>query len=135
MKLNNIHEMVSEYERLTNEKVNLSKFKWVDKVGFVSEDKFHLKIIPNGGFFIWALAKRDGVKFLQLDQFYGFVKSVVPYLKEVMHMNGLTTIITTTQRNPAAHIRKWKMKHLEKYDYDYEGRHYYVLQGTIDNFH
>ena len=135
MKLDNINEMVADYERITGETVDLSKFEWVDKIGFVDNENMHLKIVSNGGFFIWGIGERSGIKYLYLDQFYGFVKSVVPYLKEVMRMNGLDVIVTATQRNPKAHIRKWKMERMPEYDYDYEGRHYFMLQGDINNFH
>lgn len=135
MKLDNINDMVADYERMTGETVDLQRFKWQDKIGYVDEQNMHLKIVPHEGFFIWGIGERDGSKYLYLDQFYGFVKSVVPYLKEVMQMNGLSHIVTATQRNPKAHIRKWKMERMPEYDYDYEGRHYYVLQGDIDNFH
>lgn len=133
MKLGNIKEMVADYERKTGETVDLKRFEWQDKIGFIDKENMHLKIVPNGGFFIWAINEKDGEKYLYLDQNYGLFKSVVPYLKEVMLMNGLKTIVTATQRNPKAHIRKWKMKRLEQYDYDYEGRHYYVLQTGIEN--
>lgn len=136
MKLNNINDMVADYERLTHEKVNLSAFQWVDKIGFIDNKNFHLKIIPGGGFFIWSVAQSEnGSKYLYLGQFYGFVKAVVPYLKKVMAMNGLTDIITATQRNPKAHMRKWKMERLPEYDYDFNGHHYYMLKGNIANLH
>ena len=135
MKLDNIHSMVEDYERLTGETVDLERFKWVDKVGYVDEKNMHLKIVANGGFFIWGMGERGKDKYLYLDQFYGFVQSVVPYLKEVMSMNGLTHIVTATQRNPKAHIRKWKMERMPELDYDFEGRHYFMLRGDIDNFH
>lgn len=133
MKLSNINEMVEDYERLTGEKVDLQRFKWIDKIGYVDKDNMHLKIVPDGGFFIWAIDERDGERYLYLDQQYGLFKSVVPYLKEVMLMNGLKSIVTVTHRNPKPFIRKWKMQRLEQYDYDYENRHYYVLQTGIEN--
>ena len=63
----------------------------------------------------------------------GVLKSVISYFKEVIRINGLKSIVTATHRNIKPFMRKWKMHRLEKYDYDYEGRHYYVLQTDIDN--
>lgn len=54
MKLDNINEMVADYERITGETVDLSKFNWQDKIGFVDNENMYLKIVPHGGFFIWA---------------------------------------------------------------------------------
>ena len=133
MKLGNINEMVTDYERKTGETVNLSKFEWRDRIGFVDNDNVHLKIVPNGGFFIWGVGELDGEKYLYLDQHYGEFKSVVSYFKEVIRINSLTSIVTATHRNIKPFIRKWKMHRLEQYDYDYEGRHYYVLQTDVEN--
>ena len=133
MKLDNINEMVADYERKTGEKVDLSKFEWVDKVGYVDKQNMHLKIVPNGGFFIWGIGELDGEKYLYLDQHYGEFKSVVSYLNDVIRINSLTSIVTATHRNIKPFMRKWKMHRLEQYDYDFEGRHYYVLQTDVEN--
>lgn len=133
MKLDNINDMVADYEQKTGETVDLSGFKWQDKIGYVDKQNMHLKIVPHGGFFIWATGELDGEKYLYLDQHYGEFKSVVSYLKEVISINSLTSIVTATHRNIKPFMRKWKMRRLEKYDYDFEGRHYYVLQTDVNN--
>lgn len=135
MKLNNINDMVADYERMTGETVDLSRFKWVDKIGFVDEQNMHLKIVANGGFFIWSVAEYGDKKYLYLGQFYGFVKSVVPYLKEVIRMNSLEYIVTATQRNPKPFIRKWKMERMPEHDYDFQGKHYYLLKTKAENLY
>lgn len=133
MKLGNINEMVADYERTTNETVDLERFEWVDKIGFVDKENMHLKIVPQGGFFIWGIGELDGEKYLYLDQHYGAFKSVVPYFEEVIRINGIKSIVTATHRNIKPFIRKWKMHRLEKYDYDFENRHYFVLQTDVKN--
>lgn len=122
MKLNSFYEAVSDYERITGE-----KFKWDAK-------NMQLVVLPSNEWFIWAIGERDGVRFLWLDQMYGFTKNFIPYIKEIGVKHNLEIVVTTTTRNPKMHIRKWKMKRLPEYDYTYEGRYYYVLQSTISNF-
>ena len=135
MKLDNINDMVVDYERRTGETVDLSRFKWMDKIGFIDEQNMHLKIVPNGGFFIWAVNEDNGTKYLWLDQLYGVFKLVVPYLKAVMRMNGIDMVITATCRNPKPYIRKWQMSRLPERDYNYENRQYYVLKTCYDYLH
>ena len=57
----------------------------------------------------------------------------MPWIKKIMEENGIDLILTSTQRDPAAHIRKWKMTWIKTWDYDHEGRHYHVLIGNVAN--
>lgn len=121
MKLNTFAEAVTDYERLTGE-----TFEW--KVGY--ED---LKVLPSNDFMTWRIGEKEGIRYFEMRQTYGWLKNFIPWIKEVMKKNNLEWIVTMTTRNPKAHMRKWKMERLEKYDYEFEGRKYYVLLGHIDN--
>lgn len=128
-----LEDWIKLYERKTGETFDLSQFHWDDQQGWISQKNMHLKIVPGWGFFCWAISKKNGLRYLYLDQCCGFVKYFVPYIREVMRLNKLEWIVTATQRDPKAHMRKWKMKRLSEYDYDFEGRHYFVLIGHISN--
>ena len=83
---------------------------------------------------IWKLGTRDGVSFFYIDQTFAKSFSVfVPFIQEVCQAAEITTIVTATTRKPTAHVKKWKMIHLPELDYEYEGRHYHVLKGDIQN--
>ena len=125
--------MIKDYERITGESLSFEGF-------FFDEDchdkrNRHLKYFPDTGFLIWGILEYEGKRYFAMLETYGKVAGMVDYIKKVMKMNGLSKIVTFTTRNPRAHIRKWKMIHHSEQDYDYEGRHYYVLTGTIENLH
>lgn len=131
MKLDSLKDMVRDYERITGESVNL------DGLFFDGDfhDKYgtHLMFFPNTGFLFWQLIKHEGVIYFQILETYGKFHKMTDYIREVMMLNGVKDIVTMTTRNPKGHIRRWKMIHHPEHDYDYEGRHYYVLTGTIEN--
>ena len=77
--------------------------------------------------------EREGLSYLWLDQSYGFMKNFVPFLLRIMDIAKLEWIVTATTRNPKAHQRKWKMERLPAFDYDFEGRRYFVLKGHKTN--
>lgn len=134
MKLTSFYDAVKDYERITGETVPVQDYCEVrEGCLFNPAETKYMKILPSNEWLIWAIQERDGVRYLWLDQSYGFMKSFVPFLLHVMEINELEWIATATSRNPAAHIRKWKMKRLTKYDYDFEGRSYYVLLGHKSN--
>lgn len=121
MKLNSFKEAVDDYERLTGEDFEF-------KIPYEN-----LKILDSNEFMTWKIHDYNGLRFFEIRQTYGFVKNFVPWIKEIMAEENLSLIITMTQRDPKAHIRKWKMSHLKSRDYDYEGRHYHVLVGHVAN--
>ena len=93
----------------------------------------YLKVLPSNEWLIWAIGEREGLSYLWLDQSYGFMKIFVPFLLNIMDIAGLEWIVTATTRNPKAHIRKWAMVRLPEYDYEFEGRNYFVLKGHKTN--
>ena len=121
MKLSSFPEAVAHYEELTGE-----QFEW--RIGY--ED---LKVLPSNEFMTWRIGEKYGIRYFQINQTYGFMKNFVPWIKEIMDQNDLEWIITTTQRDPKAHVRKWKMAHLKDRDYWHDGRFYHVLIGHIAN--
>ena len=136
MRFDNLAEAVKDYERITGETVELWKYnEYINGCFYSEEENKYLKVLPSNEWLIWAIGKREGLSYLWLDQSYGFIKNFVPFLLEVMDINNLEWIVTATTRNPKAHIRKWKMEHLTDFDYEYEGRHYYVLKGHKTNLH
>ncbi len=127
-----LQEMFKKYTEKTGETVNLDGFFFDGET--IRDDNYeYFKYFKDNGFLFWSITKRHGVKALVLRQTYGNVKGMVDYIRSVCELNGINKIVTMTTRNPKAHIRKWKMEHLEQYDYDYEGRHYYVLVGDLEN--
>ena len=122
MKQNNLAESIANYELKTNET-------------FYQPTDCAIKIIANE-FMIWKLGIREGVPFFYIDQTFAKSFSIfVPFIREVCQMAEIETIVTATTRKPNAHAKKWKMIHLPELDYEYEGRHYHVLVGNIDNLH
>ena len=120
MNQSNIQDSIKKYEQLTGET-------------FLQSPDLALKVLGDC-FMLWKLAIRDGVPFFWIDQCFAKSFSVfVPFIKEVCQMADITTIVTATTRNPRSHIRKWSMIHLPELDYEYEGRHYHVLKGDIQN--
>ena len=120
MNLNSLSETITKYEQITGET-------------FLQPADCAIKIIDNE-FMIWRLGTRDGVSFFYIDQTFAKSFSIfVPFIKEVCQVAEITTIVTATTRRPNAHIKKWKMFHLPELDYEYEGRHYHVLKGDIQN--
>lgn len=120
MKLSSFHEAVADYERITGE-----TFLW--------SSGLDLKVFGSNEFMLWAIREHEGEKYFYVDQTYGQSKNIVPFIKKVMQENNLIYWATSTCRNPKPFIRKWKMEHLPTFDYDYEGRHYYLLKGHISN--
>lgn len=120
MKLSSFPEAVKHYEELTGE-----DFEWNRDEG--------CWVLDSNEFMTYRIGDYKGIKYFEIRQTYGFTKNFVQKIKEYMQQHNLKWIVTTTQRNPKAHIKKWKMKHLSKFDYDFEDRHYYVLLGFIDN--
>ena len=118
--MSNIQDSIKKYEQLTGET-------------FLQPADCAIKIIDND-FMIWKLGIREGVPFFYIDQTYAKSFSVfVPFIREVCQVAEITTIVTATTRKPNAHIKKWKMIYLPDLDYEYEGRHYHVLKGDIQN--
>lgn len=121
MKLSSFPEAVADYERITGE-----KFEWI--VGYD-----HLKVLPSNEFMTWRIGEKEGTRYFEIRQTYGFMKNFVDWIKEIMNKEGLEWIVTMTTRDPKAHLRKWSMRRLPEYDYVYEGRSYQVLIGHISN--
>lgn len=133
MKLSSLQEMIKDYERITGESISFEGFFFDDDLH--DRHGTHFKFFPNVGFLFWQLIKHEGIVYFQILETYGKFHKMVDYIREVMVLNGVKDIVTMTTRNPKAHIRRWKMIHHPEQDYDYEGRHYYVLTGTIENLH
>lgn len=121
MKLNSFAEAVADYEKITGE-----SFEW--KVGYEE-----LKVLPSNEFMTWRIGQKDGNRYFEVRQTYGWIKNFVPWIKEVMHKNNLELIVTMTTHNPKGFIRKYKMERLPHYDYEYCGRKYHVLITHISN--
>ena len=122
MKLNTFAEAVFDYERLTGE-----TFEW--KAGFEN-----LNVLPSNEFMAWRIGEKDGIRYFEIRQTYARSFShFVPFVKETMEKENLEWIVTMTQRNPKAHEKKWRMIRLPEYDYEHEGRKYFVLKGHISN--
>ena len=134
MKLSSLESAIADYERITGEHVPLEDYT-EQQAGCFYDPRNHkyFKVLPSNEWLIWAIGEREGLSYLWLDQSYGFMKNFVPFLLGVMDVAKLEWIVTATTRNPKAHIRKWAMRRLEKYDYEYEGRHYFVLKGHREN--
>lgn len=121
MKLRTFQEAVEDYEQLTGE-----DFEY--KVPYEN-----LKILDSNEFMTWRIGEKNGQRYFEIRQTYGFMKNFVDFIREVMEANGLEWIVTSTQRDPRAHIKKWKMELLPEYCYEFEGRRYNVLKGHISN--
>ena len=134
MRLDSLTSAIADYERITGETVDLAAFsETVNDMLFDPTTNKYLKVLPSNEWLIWAIGEREGLSYLWLDQSYGFMKNFVPFLLGIMDIANLEWIVTATTRNPRAHLRKWSMRRLEKYDYEYEGRKYYVLLGHKSN--
>lgn len=134
MKLDSLASAIADYERITGETVDLAAFsETVNDMRFDPITNKYLKVLPSNEWLIWAIGEREGLSYLWLDQSYGFMKNFVPFLINIMDVANLEWIVTATTRNPKAHIRKWKMERLPEYDYEFEGRKYFVLKGHKTN--
>lgn len=112
---------------------SIANYERITKETFHQSPDLALKVLGDS-FMLWKLAIRDGVPYFWIDQTYARSFSVfVPFIKEVCQVAGIETIVTATTRNPRAHVKKWKMVHMPKLDYEYEGRHYHILKGHISN--
>lgn len=121
MNLNSFPEAVADYERLTGE-----TFEWNP-----DED---MKVLDSNEFMTYRYGDYEGVPYFEIRQTYAkSFSSFVPFIREEMNKRNIKWIVTTTQRDPKAHIKKWKMKRLPEFDYEFEGRFYYVLLGHISN--
>lgn len=120
MELQTIQQSIANYEHITHET-------------FHQSPDLALKVLGDS-FMLWRLAIRDGVPYFWVDQTYAKTFSVfVPFIQEVCKSADIKWIVTATTRKPTAHVKKWKMIHLPEFDYEYEGRHYHVLKGDIEN--
>ena len=136
MKLNNLKEMIEDYERYTQEVVNLDGFYFDKEDGSFHDDYYtYFKFFDKQGFLFWCVKEIEGQKYICLLQTYGFFKAMAPYVKEVMRLNGIKYVLTFTTRNPRAHMRKWHMQRLATEDYEYRGKKYYALIATYDDVH
>ena len=134
MRLDSLASAIADYERITGETVDIAAFsETVNDMRFDPIENKYLKVLPSNEWLIWAIGEREGLSYLWLDQSYGFMKNFVPFLLNIMDIAGLEWIVTATTRNPKMHIRKWSMQLLPEYDYEFEGRKYYVLKGHRDN--
>lgn len=132
MKLDSLHDMVRDYARRTGERVNLDGFFWDEKKGgFHDGYNEYFKFFPHVGFVFWSIVEHAGKRYFSINQTYGKFHEMCPYMKEVMHLNGLTEIITRTTRPPKVHERRWGMKHLKELDYTFQGRRYHVMLSDI----
>lgn len=130
MRLDSLASAVADYERITGETVDLAAFsETVNDMRFDPTTNKYLKVLPSNEWLIWAIGEREGLSYLWLDQSYGFMKNFVPFLLGIMDIAKLEWIVTATTRNPRAHLRKWAMVRLPEYDYEFEGRKYFVLKG------
>jgi hypothetical protein len=136
MKLNNLKEMIDDYERYTQEVVNLDGFYFDKEDGSFHDDYFtYFKFFDKQGFLFWCVKELNGEKYICLLQTYGFFKYMADYVKEVMRLNHIKKVITFTTRNPRAHCRKWKMQRLASEDYEYRGKKYYALVTDYEHVH
>ena len=120
MNLNSLSETITKYEQITGET-------------FYQSPDLSLKVLGDS-FMLWKLSIKDGIPYFYIDQTFAKSFSVfVPFIREVCQVAEITTIVTATTRKPNAHIKKWKMIHLPELDYEYEGRHYHILKGDIEN--
>jgi hypothetical protein len=126
MKLNTFAEAVMDYERITKE-----RFLWQitsEPLGY--GECLNLVVLPSNEWFMYAIREHEGERYIWLDQMYGFMKNFTPLINEIMEREGVKILLTATTRDPKMHIRKWDVEHL--YDYEFEGRHYHILKGTVD---
>ncbi len=133
MKLNNLHEMVQDYEARTGDAISFDGFYFDCHNGLKDELNTYFKFFPGTGFLFWDIFEFNSERYFRMKQTYGMVSGMVDYIKKVMWLNGLTNILTYTARDPKFHIRKWRMTHLADYDFEEDGRTYHVLIGTVDN--
>lgn len=96
------------------------------------EPDLSLKLVGDE-FMLWKLAIKDGTPYFWIGQMFGQMKNFEAFIREVCTAANIEWIVTATTRNPKAHIRKWSMVHMGSYDYEFEGRHYHVLKGNIQN--
>jgi hypothetical protein len=120
MKLDSIDSAIQDYERITGELFDI-----------FNPDLTPI-VLPSNEFLLYQIGERDGMRYFEINQTYGYVRNFTDHIKIIMEENKLSHIVTFTQRNPKYHIRKYKLKRLPQYDYDYEGRHYYCLIGNLD---
>lgn len=121
MKLGSLDEAISDYESITGE-----RFEY-------NPDTENMIVLPSNEFMVWSIGNSHGLRYFEIRQTYGRVKNFVNDVMAIMYHNDLVLIVTSTQRNPKAYIRKWKMSHLPTFDFDVDGRHYYFLVGNIVN--
>lgn len=121
MNQSNIQDSIKKYEQITGEKFEIPA-------------DHAIKIIGDN-FMVWKLGIRNGLPFFYLNQTYAKSFSVfVPFIREVCKSADIEWIVTSTKRNPRAHVKKWHMQRVEEEDWlDYNGKHYYVLKSHIDN--
>jgi hypothetical protein len=120
MKLSSIDEAIADYERITGET-------------FEQPQDCAIKILPSNEFMIWKLGLHNGVPFFFINQTYGEMIHFGDFIREVCKEAGITQIVTSTTRNPKMHIRKWKMERLPEFDYEHEGRRYFMLNGLVSS--
>lgn len=120
MKLASFPEAVRDYERITGETLLWSL-------------DLDLKVLDSNEFMLWAVREREGQRYFWLDQTYGFIKNFVPFIKDICSKNNIEWLVTGTTRDPKMHIKKWSMERLPQFDYEYEGRRYFILKGHISN--
>jgi hypothetical protein len=109
--------------------------KYQDKTGetFEVPPDCAIKIIDNE-FMIWKLGIREGVPFFWIDQSYAkSFSTFVPFIREVCKAAEIEWIVTATQRNPKIYEKKWKMERIPEFDYEHDGRSYFILKGHIIN--
>lgn len=122
MKLASLDEAISDYERLTGEDFD------------IMDPTYTPIVLPSNEFMLVRVGERQGRKWLEIGQMYGYSKSFAPIVRQLCENIGTTTVVTMTQRDPKAHIRKWGMVHREELDYTHKGRRYHVLEGHINNY-
>jgi len=94
---------------------------------------YAIKIIGDE-FMIWKLGIRDGTPYFWIDQTFGEMKTFAPFIEEVCRAAEIEWMAAATQRNPKLYARKWKCVELPEYAYEYEGRHYKVVKGRLEDF-
>lgn len=133
MKTDSLESMVKDYERRTGEEVSFDGF-YFEKNQLRNYYHEYFNFFPHEGFMFWGIFKDGKEEYFVVLQTYGNMKVIGRFIANVMEKNNLRKIVTATARkNVNGFIKKWTMKRIPWFDYEYRNKHYKALETTIDN--